>query len=306
MDKQHAKFILQSYRPDGADASNPDFTNALKVVAEDRGLSSWLADERAHDAMFVEALETVDIPEGLRDEILSVMEHDGVAPDIDLEMDSLFMGAMVEVAPPAGLRDQILSAMAVENDLKQSEAKKVIKFPTKWLNVAAIAAVVLLGATFVFPGAFGLNLNSGNQLQLSDLQVKSGRLINASYEVDMVDNSLAGVNTWLESEGMPVATTIPQGLISSDTLGGKKFVTDNGVQASMISFKKKNSGDYYLMVLEVDSIGDVDKLVSMSEIELMQCKNCPMTHFTITSWRDETKAYMLLSKAEQKDMFDLF
>ena len=33
MDKQEAKFILQSFRPDGADAGDADFADALKPVS---------------------------------------------------------------------------------------------------------------------------------------------------------------------------------------------------------------------------------------------------------------------------------
>jgi hypothetical protein len=35
--------ILGSYRPDGADASDPDFAEALHLAAADRELGEWLA-----------------------------------------------------------------------------------------------------------------------------------------------------------------------------------------------------------------------------------------------------------------------
>ena len=52
MDKEQAKFILQSFRPDGADAADTDFAEALQLAVEDRELGEWLADERATDAAF--------------------------------------------------------------------------------------------------------------------------------------------------------------------------------------------------------------------------------------------------------------
>ncbi|MGJ8655131.1 MAG: hypothetical protein ACSHX6_01670 [Akkermansiaceae bacterium] len=306
MDKQHAKFILQSYRPDGADASNPDFAEALKVAAEDRELGSWLADERAHDAVFAEALSSVDIPEGLRDEIFAVMENDGGGKDLSSELDALFVGAMAHVTPPAGLRDQIISAMEVERDLDQKpEEGKIVKFPMRWLNLAAVAAVLVLGVTFILPGGAGPKA-SVDQLNLAELQVGSGRFLNASHEVDISNDSLEGVNTWLEREGMPVAITMPKGLISCDVKGGKKLILDNGVQASMILFDKKDAGEFYLMVLDVNSIEDAEKLVKMSEVKLKECYSCPVTHFNVTTWKDDTKAYMLLTKAESQLMDELF
>ena len=77
MDKEQARFILQSFRPDGADAKDPDFAEALAVAAEDRELGDWLSAERAQDATFAAALGDLSIPEELRDSILSVLEGEG-------------------------------------------------------------------------------------------------------------------------------------------------------------------------------------------------------------------------------------
>ncbi len=52
MDKEEARFILRCFRPDGADAENPDFAQALGWAAKDRELGEWLARERACDAGF--------------------------------------------------------------------------------------------------------------------------------------------------------------------------------------------------------------------------------------------------------------
>ena len=70
MDKEEARFILRCFRPDGADAENPDFAEALAWAAKDRELGEWLARERASDAGFAAALNSVTIPSILREEIL--------------------------------------------------------------------------------------------------------------------------------------------------------------------------------------------------------------------------------------------
>jgi len=59
MDKEEARFILRCFRPDGADAENPDFAEALAWAAKDRELGEWLARERARDADFASALSSV-------------------------------------------------------------------------------------------------------------------------------------------------------------------------------------------------------------------------------------------------------
>jgi hypothetical protein len=304
MDKEHAKFILQSYRPDGADASNPDFTEALRLVAEDRELGLWLAQERAHDAMFAEALMTVDIPDGLRDEIFSVMEYDGGGKDLSSEIDAVFVGAMAHVSPPDGLRDQIISAMEVERESsKKPNSTKVVRFPLRWLNVAAIAAVLVLSALFIYPE---FNINSNEQLALHEIQLGMGTVLNASYEMEISENTLVAMNSWLAREGLPEADTVPQGLITDAVRGGKKLVLDNGVRASMLFFEKKDAGEFYLMVLKVSSLEDAEKLLSIDQVGLKSCWNCQVTHFNVTAWKDNGKAYLLLSKSERKTMLELF
>ena len=58
MDKERARFVLSCFRPDGADAGDPDFAEALRMAAGDRELGEWLARERAQDAAFAQALES--------------------------------------------------------------------------------------------------------------------------------------------------------------------------------------------------------------------------------------------------------
>lgn len=313
MDRDKAKFILQSYRPDGADASNPDFREALHLAAEDRGLSLWLAEERAHDAMFAEALMSVHIPEGLRDEIMSVMDDDGAGKDLRSEMDAVFVGAMAYVLPPVGLRDQIISAMEVEQESRAlathcSETEKIVKFPLRWFNLAAVAAVLVLGVLFILPGFSekGSDERGPQKLNLAQVQMSSGKFLNASHEVDISNDSMEGVKSWLAGEGMPVPNTVPQGLVSCDVKGGCKLTLDNGVQASMIHFEKKDSGKFYLMILDISSVEDADKLLTLSQVKLQECYNCPFTHFNLRSWRDEDKAYLLLTKSSRKELAELF
>ncbi len=313
MDKQHAKLILQSFRPDGADAGNPDFAEALQMCAEDRELSMWLAQERANDAVFAEALMTVDIPDGLRDEILSVMNNEVSGKDLNSELDSLFIGAVASINPPRDLRDKIISAMEVERDSrvvteKSHQPENIVKFPMRWFNTAAVAALFILGAIFILPEftAKETKLATVQRLKLAEVQMGTGNFLNAAYEVDISNDTMEGVNTWLAGQGMPVANTVPKGLVSCDVKGGCKLSLDNGVQASMIQFKKKGKGEYYLIILDVNSVEDADKLLNLSEVKLQKCKNCPYTKFNIRSWRDEDKAYILLTKSNSKELSELF
>lgn len=71
MDNQEARFILQAYRPDGRDATDPVFREALEVARRDPDLSVWLAGEQALDAALSQKLREVPVPASLKPSILA-------------------------------------------------------------------------------------------------------------------------------------------------------------------------------------------------------------------------------------------
>lgn len=309
MDKDHAKFILHSYRPDGADANDSDFTEALQLAAKDRALGEWLANERANDAVFSVALKTIDIPDRLREEILAVLEHDQRADsslesdaDFDADFDAVFFGAVAGIQSPTGLRDEILSAMEVEFQLDKPES---MNSPRKWIRFGWMAAIA---ATIIF-GVVSLNslpVRNGPQLEVVNAQVQTGKFINVSKEIEYDHDTLEGVNLWLEGKGLPKADTIPNGLIQTQTKGGRKIVFDNGLEASVIVFEKEDVGDFYLMILEDESVLAIDEIVKLGEVSLNKCWSCPVTYFNATSWRDDNKVYVLLTKSLEQHLIELF
>ena len=74
MEKNEARFILRSFRPDGADAGLPEFAQPLAFAAKDRDLGAWLARERSQDSAFANALQTLAIPCSLRQELVVAMD----------------------------------------------------------------------------------------------------------------------------------------------------------------------------------------------------------------------------------------
>jgi hypothetical protein len=71
MNSQQAKFILQGYRPDGADAADETFADALAQARQDAELGQWLAKSTAFDRVVVAKLNDVRPPVGLREAILA-------------------------------------------------------------------------------------------------------------------------------------------------------------------------------------------------------------------------------------------
>ncbi|MBI1177072.1 hypothetical protein GC207_06485 [bacterium] len=71
MDKQEAKLLLQSYRPDGRDSADPAFAEALEFAQKDRELSAWFEQERSLDVVISRRLQKSSVPEDLRPSILA-------------------------------------------------------------------------------------------------------------------------------------------------------------------------------------------------------------------------------------------
>ncbi len=71
MNNEEAKFILQGYRPNGADAGDAAFRAALEQVQRDPALREWFARQQAFDAAVSAQLNAVPAPAGLREAILA-------------------------------------------------------------------------------------------------------------------------------------------------------------------------------------------------------------------------------------------
>ncbi|PYL25430.1 MAG: hypothetical protein DMF37_04945 [Verrucomicrobia bacterium] len=71
MDNREAKFILGAYRPNGQDAGDPRFSEALEQARRDPILERWFLDSLAFDAAITEKLRATEVPPGLRESILA-------------------------------------------------------------------------------------------------------------------------------------------------------------------------------------------------------------------------------------------
>ncbi len=73
MNNQEAKLILQAYRPNGQDASDPFFAEALDQTRRDPELEKWFAEETALNTRIQARLETtIPVPPGLKSELLAL------------------------------------------------------------------------------------------------------------------------------------------------------------------------------------------------------------------------------------------
>ncbi len=71
MNREEAQFILSAYRPDGADAHDPQFQAALALAKTDPELARWFAAEQALDRAFAAKLAARAVPAGLQAQLLA-------------------------------------------------------------------------------------------------------------------------------------------------------------------------------------------------------------------------------------------
>jgi hypothetical protein len=71
MNNQEAKFILEAYRPNGADAADATFTAAIAQAQRDPELRAWWERQRTFDTSLAGKLKDIAPPVGLRDSILA-------------------------------------------------------------------------------------------------------------------------------------------------------------------------------------------------------------------------------------------
>ncbi|HXI69280.1 MAG TPA: hypothetical protein VNN22_02870 [Verrucomicrobiae bacterium] len=81
MNNVEAKLVLQAYRPDGKDASDPFFREALEQAERDPELKRWFAKEMALDANVLSRLQTaLPLPHNLKVNLLALQKLERPIP----------------------------------------------------------------------------------------------------------------------------------------------------------------------------------------------------------------------------------
>ena len=66
MTENEAKFILSGYRPNGADADDPHFRDALDLTRENPSFDGWFQKDQELTVALTEKFKEIDVPEDLR------------------------------------------------------------------------------------------------------------------------------------------------------------------------------------------------------------------------------------------------
>jgi hypothetical protein len=73
MNNDHAKIVLNVYRPHGQDADDPFFAEALRQATRDPTMAAWLKEEQRFDADFADSLRTIVAPADAKNMIKATM-----------------------------------------------------------------------------------------------------------------------------------------------------------------------------------------------------------------------------------------
>lgn len=273
MDKDKAKFVLQSFRPDGADAEDVDFAEALQFATEDRELGEWLVRERAFDAEFAEALARVNLPRGLRESVLlSMVQDGGNFPKVDMAEEGKWITAMAGIEVPEGLRDRVLTAM--------EQTAKVHKADFGWKRIGIpLAAAAGIAVGFVAmrddstaPGQVAYTnpeiSNVSNKVPAEAVAAGFVRTFESPiFSLDETSGEMPKIVSFLQGKNLPCGEGyLPPGLRKTKGLGCRELVID-GVKGSLICFDEKD-GTVHLMIFRKDDVsGD---LPGMSDPRIAQ------------------------------------
>src|SRR5208282_377944 len=113
MTNEAAKFVLNTYRPNGADAQDPTFRAALDQAARDPDLAAWFKEQRSFDSLLAAKLTEIQPPPNLYSAIVA-----GMDPRSPIRR--FAMGPILALAAVIVLSGIILLPMYMEHQTKRA------------------------------------------------------------------------------------------------------------------------------------------------------------------------------------------
>ncbi|MGJ8644022.1 MAG: hypothetical protein ACSHX9_11480 [Luteolibacter sp.] len=298
MDKERAKFILESFRPDGADAEDADFAEALRFATTDRELGKWLMGERAFDAEFAEALARVELPEGLRESVLLGMVQDGGdAPKVDLKKESEMISAFADIEVPSGLRERVLVAM------EQTSKVEVVERDWSWARFGIpLAAAAGIAFAFVLLRDGPADTDTTAQVEEITIEAVEAGFVRAYespiFSLDTHDENSDVLLAGLREKGLPVADAdLPPGLESLKGLGCRELLID-GKQGTLVCFDT-DKGAVHLVTFDRSDI--CSELPGMDSPEFHK-----QGEWVTATWADKGNAYTLIGRSSVGELNRFF
>ncbi len=303
MDKEEARFILRCFRPDGSDAADPEFAEALQFAAADRELGEWLAKERAQDAEFSSMLGKLPLPEGLREEIMSGLAVErGDLPQAD-EIDAPLIGGLAMVSPPAGLRDEILAAM------ERSVPSESLKRGALWWRIGVpLAAAAGIALAFMVQSGPPSNATApivsapaqkGGAVAVSYVEDQAiATLESPDFSLDLKNPDHKALFKFIRGKGRACpAGGVPNGLASVPGIGCRVIEVD-GKPGAIVCFKRGEGEVVHLVVFRREDVAG----------ELPNGRPLINKHgqWAVAQWQDGKRAFMLFGRTDTEHLSELF
>lgn len=297
MDKERARFVLRSFRPDGADTQDVDFAEALHLATSDRELGEWLMRERAFDAEFAEALARVELPEGLREKVFLAMVKDGGGfPNADSKMDEMMIASIAEIRIPESLRGRVIEAMEHTSKIERGN------FGWKRVGIPIAAAAGIALAFFMWdvdkPDSRVVK-NPSNTIPVEAVQAGFVRLFESPlFSLDEEIQEMPHLISYLRDKGLPCGGGyLPPGLVGVKGLGCRELVID-GKRGSLICFDTEK-GTVHLVIFQRSDVRG--ELPDIEHPVIEQSGD-----WARASWRKEKYAFSLMAVSDKDSIARFF
>lgn len=295
MDKEQARFVLRSFRPDGADVNDHDFAEALALAIENRELGEWLAEERAFDAAFAKALASVALPENLLQDILGCLAGErGDFPQAEDARDAALIGALASIHPPRALREEILTAMG-------RTGQSTLAGRSRWRRMS----VPLAAAAGIALAVFLTRRNDPPPLAIASpvpVDVVQAGFIQAyqspSFSLDTKRTDHQVLITHLKSLKLPCPGCLPPGLAKIKGMGCRELVID-GKRGSLICFDERVNGVVHLVIFRREDV--CGELPQRDHPAFAQSGT-----WAAARWEDEQNVFILIGNTDVEKLATLF
>ncbi len=298
MDNEQARFILRSFRPDGADVGDPDFAEALKLAMGNRELGEWLASERAFDAEFANALGTLNLPQSLRADIMACLAAErGDFPPAEDTTDATWIGAFATIQPPVALREAVLTAM--DRTVKQDivPAANISSFRRLAIPLAA-AAGIALAFSIIRPA--GPTTVLGNQ-GVSIAAVEAGFVRtyeSPSFALEQQHADHQVLVQHLRNRELPCPGELPRGLERVTGLGCRELVID-GKRGSLVCLRLAENGLVHVVIFRRADVSG--ELPPKGRPAFSQDGK-----WASARWEDGDKVFLVMSETKVGKLTELF
>ena len=297
MDKEQARFILRSFRPDGADAGDPDFAEALQFALENRELGEWLAQERAFDAAFTRALSSIDLPENLRkDTIACLAAERGDFPPAEDPQDGVWIAALASVQPPESLRSDVLAAMGRTAAGGKTPLRASI-FQRLAIPLAAAAGIAL--AFLITRPAAPIAVARNETVPVEVVKASFVKTYESpTFDLEKKREDQAALVQHLKERELPCPGCLPPGLRGLKGIGCRELEID-GKRGSVICFRVGDRGTVHVVIFRREDVsGD------------FQQSGCPtfdrQGDWASARWQDDKNVFIMMSNTQGNTLAELF